>query len=184
MSFLKLISNFLPENMAYAHCDIPCGIYDPFRAQLAAHTIIRMTELLAGIKPIRHPSTPLRTRAQGEREDPSASSGQAETKAEHDIARMTHVKEEHSDILEEELETLRNDYFKEEHFAKYPNLNELFVKTLKSAGKARQNISLPDAEETLAGILEIAEIFFKTKDVEPIRVNTVYPTQREMVLYK
>ena len=168
MGSLNFFLNLLPEKIAYAHCDIPCGIYDPFRAQQAAHTIIRMTELLTEVK----------------REDPSVDSGQAETKAEHDIARMTHVKEEHSDILEEELETLKNDYFKEDHFARYTNLNELFVKTLKSAGKARQNISLPDAEETLAGVLEIAEIFFKTKNVEPVRVKTVYPTQREMVLHK
>src|SRR3989344_1883515 len=160
MRFLSLIFKILPTETAYAHCDIPCGIYDPFRAQQAAHTIIRMTELLIGIK----------------RED--------ETKAEHDIARMTDVKEKHSDVLEEELNTLRDDYFKEEHFKAYPNLNDLFVKTLKSSSKARQNISLEDAEATLNGAMEIAEIFFKTKNVEPVRVKTVYPTEREIVLYK
>jgi hypothetical protein len=51
---------------------------------------------------------------------------------------MTHVKEEHVGIIEEELETLRNDYFKEEHYKQYPNLNDLFINTLKSASKARQ----------------------------------------------
>jgi len=160
MKLVNLILNLLPSQVAFAHCDIPCGIYDPFRVQLAAHTIIRMTELLAEVK----------------RED--------ETKAEHDISRMAKVKEEHSDILEEELDTLRNDYFKEEHFKEYPNLDELFIKTLKSLGKARQNISLSDAEETLSGVQEIAEIFFKTKKVTPLRVKTVYPTEREIVLYK
>jgi len=89
---MKKLFNILPLNIAYAHCDIPCGIYDPHQAQLAAHTVIRMTQLLLEIK----------------RED--------ETKAEHDVARATHVKEEHSSIIEEELETLRNDYFKEEHY--------------------------------------------------------------------
>jgi len=157
---LSLVSKVLPEKVAYAHCDIPCGIYDPFRAQQAAHTIIRMTELLGKV----------------ERTD--------EAKTEHAVSRLTHVKEEHSDILEEELNTLRDDYFKEEHFAKFPNLNKLFIKTLKSAGKARQDISLPDAEATLAGAQEIAEIFFKTKGVESVRVKTVYPTEREIVLHK
>lgn len=145
---------------AYAHCDIPCGIYDPFRLQQAAHTVLRMTQLLSEVK----------------RDD--------ETKAEHDIARMTHVKEKHSDIVEEELDTLQNDYFKEEHFKAYPNLLDLFTKTIKSSIKSRQNIDLSSAQETLAGTQEIAEIFFKTKNVEPIRVKSVYPTQGEIVLYK
>lgn len=160
MRFLSFLFKILPTEIAYAHCDIPCGIYDPFRAQQAVHTIIRMTELLVAVK----------------RED--------EAKAEHDIARMTHVKEKHCDVLEEELNTLRDDYFKEEHFTSFPNLNNLFVKTLKSASKARQNISMEDAEATLNGVLEIAEIFFKTKNVTSVRVKTVYPTAREMVLHK
>ena len=157
---IKNLLNILPLKIAYAHCDIPCGIYDPHQAQLAAHTVIRMTQLLTEIK----------------RDN--------ETKAEHDVARTTDVKEEHSNIIEEELETLRNDYFKEEHYKEYPNLNELFVKILKSASKARQNIDIAAAEETLSGILEIAEIFYKTKGVTPVRVKSVYPTGGEMVFYK
>ena len=168
MISFKVICNFLPENTAFAHCDIPCGIYDPHQAQLAAHTVIRMTQLLTDLK----------------RENPSISSGQAETKAEHDIARITHVKEEHSNILEEELDTLRNDYFKEEHFKEYPTLQDLFVKTLKFSAKARQGIDMEAAESTLAGVQKIAEIFFKTKGVEPIRIKTVYPTGGEIVLHK
>jgi nickel superoxide dismutase len=157
---IKNLLNILPLKIAYAHCDIPCGIYDPHQAQLAAHTVIRMTQLLTEIK----------------RDN--------ETKAEHDVARMTDVKEGHSNIIEEELGTLRNDYFKEEHYKEYPNLNELFVKILKSASKARQNIDIAAAEETLSGILEIAEIFYKTKGVTPVRVKSVYPTGGEMVFYK
>jgi len=160
MKIIYIISRLLPTKTAYAHCDIPCGIYDPFRAQQAAHTVIRMTELLTKIK----------------RED--------ETRAEHDISRMTHVKEKHSDIIEEELDTLQNDYFKEEHFKNFPNLNGLFVKALKSVANARQNIDLKAAEETLELVMEIAEIFFKTKNVTPVRVKTVYPTEREIVLHK
>jgi nickel superoxide dismutase len=157
---LFFITVLLKENKAFAHCDIPCGIYDPHQAQLAAHTVIRMTQLLLGVK----------------RED--------ETKAEHDVARITHVKEEHSSAIEEELETLRNDYFKKEHYEEYPNLNELFSKVLKSVSKARQNIDITAAEETLSGVLEIAEIFYKTKGVTPIRVKSIYPTGGEIVVYK
>src|ERR1035437_4459738 len=146
MNILKNISKLLPEKIAFAHCDIPCGIYDPYVAQRAAHTILRMTQLLTDLKT------------------------DDQKKLAHDISRMTHVEEEHTDLLEEELETLRYDYFKEEHFKTYPNLESLFTKTLKTASKARQEINLEAANEVLVNVLEIAEIFFKTKNVEPVRV--------------
>lgn len=157
---MNILFKLLKENIAYAHCDIPCGIYDPHNAQLAAHTVLRMTNLLTDIK----------------RDD--------ETKAEHDIARVTRVKELHSDLLEKELETLRNDYFKDEHFSTYPNLKDLFDKTLKLSAKARQGIDKESSENVLSLVLEISEIFYKTKGVEPIRVKSVYPTGGEIVTYK
>src|ERR1700690_3064240 len=91
-----LSEKLLRENIAYAHCDIPCGIYDPYVAQRAAHTIIRMTQLLTEVK----------------QDD--------DLKSDHTIARITHVKEDHSNLLEEELDTLRNDYFKQENYKEYP----------------------------------------------------------------
>ena len=161
---MKRILNSLfyifPQNIAFAHCDIPCGIYDPYMAQRAAHTIIRMTQLRKEVK-----------------QDDDLTS-------DHTIARVTHVKEEHSDILEEELETLRNDYFKDEHYKEYPKLNDLFISVLKSSAKARQNIDMQAAQDTLSGVLAIAEIFFKTKNVEPVRVKSLYPTEGEIVLHK
>jgi nickel superoxide dismutase len=160
MRVFKTLLKILPEKVAYAHCDIPCGIYDPHMAQVAAHTVIRMTQLITDLKT------------------------DDQKKAAHDISRMTHVKEEHAGIIEKELETLRNDYFKEEHYKQYPNLNDLFINTLKAAAKVRQNIDTEAAEETLKGVLEIAEIFYKTKGVTPVRIKSVYPTEREMVLYK
>lgn len=160
MMLIRLFSMLLPQKKAFAHCDIPCGIYDTHQSQLAAHTIIRMTQFLQEVK----------------RDN--------ETKAEHDIARCTHIKEKHANLLEEELETLRNDYFKEEHFKEYSNLNELFTKVLKSLAKARQNIDMDAADETLSLVLEISEIFYKTKGVEPVRIKSIYPTEKEVVLYK
>jgi len=160
MNIFKYFFKLLPGKVAYAHCDIPCGIYDPYVLQRAAHTIVRMTQLLTDLK------------------------SDDQKKLAHDVTRITQVKEEHVNILEEELDTLQNDYFKEEHFKEYPSLKDLFTKTLKVAFKARQEINMPAAQETLTGVQEIAEIFFKTKNVEPIRVKSVYPTGGEMVLHK
>lgn len=155
------ILNFLPHETAYAHCDIPCGIYDPHNAQMAAHTIIRMTELLGQIK----------------RDD--------ELKAEHDVARVTHVKEEHSNILEHELMTLKNDYFKPEIVEKLDvNLWDLFKKTLTSASKARTGIDMEAAKETLDLTMQIAELFYKSKGIECHRVKAPYPTGLDIVVQK
>ena len=171
-----LLEKLLIEKIAYAHCDIPCGIYDPHNAQMAAHTIIRMTQLLTEVKR-DNPSTDSAS-------SPQANSGQAEIKAEHDIARITYVKEDHSSLLEEELTTLENDYFREEHYKEYPKLQEHFSNANKLGAKARQNIDMTAAKELLEEVMQIAEIFYKTKGVEPVRVKTVYPTGGEIVLHK
>jgi len=60
----------------------------------------------------------------------------------------------------------------------------LFNKTLKAASKARQEINMDVAQEVLVGTQDIAEIFFKTKNVQPFRVKSVYPTGGEIVLHK
>ena len=157
---LSVISRVLPARIAYAHCDIPCGIYDPHAAQVGAHTVIRMTQLLSELK------------------------REGEIKAEHDIARITHVKEDHGKMIEEELGTLENDYFKEEHFKEYSQLKKLISDAVKLSIKTRQTIDMKSAEELLENVLKIAEIFYKTKNLKPIRVKSPYPTERELVFYK
>jgi nickel superoxide dismutase len=143
------------------HCDIPCGIYDPHNAQMAAHTVIRMTQFLEEVK----------------RDD--------ETKAEHDIARITHVKEEHSNLIEDELMTLKNDYFKKEVVEKLGEEPwDLFKKALASSSKARQGIDMAAAKETLEAVMQIAELFYKSKGIESHRVKAPYPTGLDIVVQK
>jgi nickel superoxide dismutase len=156
---LQIIASLLTENIAYAHCDIPCGIYDPHQAQIAAHTILRMTNLLINLP----------------KEDDLSS--------DHSIARMTNVKEQHADILETELETLKNDYFKENHYEQYSSLRELFNNAQILISKTRQTIDLKSCEDLLNTVLEIAEIFYKSKNVTPFRVKSVFPTEKEIVFY-
>lgn len=152
------ILNLIPHRTAYAHCDIPCGIYDPHQAQMSAHTIIRMTDLLGQIK------------------------RDSELKAEHDVARVTHVKEEHSNILEQELETLEKDYFKEELLEKFPDLKNLFTQASKLGTKARIGIDTESAKELLEVVMKIAEIFYDSKNLEHKRVKSPYPTGLDIVV--
>ena len=68
----------------YAHCDIPCGIYDPHTAEIAALTVLRMLELIG------------------------------ESKDAHDISRYTAVKEEHTERCKREIIIIWGDFFKAE----------------------------------------------------------------------
>jgi nickel superoxide dismutase len=156
---LTSILNIIPHKIAFAHCDIPCGIYDPHGAQVAAHTVIRMTQMLIEVK----------------RDD--------ELKAEHDIVRLTHVKEEHANFLETELMTLKNDYFKKEIVDKLGvDIWDLFNKALVSNTKSRVGIDIDSAKETLELVIKIAELFYKSKGVDFKRVKAPYPTGMDIVV--
>lgn len=155
INLLNLLIKILPSRPVYAHCDIPCGIYDPTPGQIAAHTIIRMTNLI-----------------------------QEAGNDVHKISRMTYVKEEHGKKVEEELVTLWADYFKEEHLKEYPELHDLIWKTIKLSGKVRQEVNLEAANELLENVQKIAEIFWKTKGFESVRIPSGYPTEGEIVSHK
>ncbi len=107
-----------------------------------------------------------------------------ETTAEHDIARITHVKEEHGHRVEDELGTLENDYFKTEHYKTYPELKVLLATGVKLSLETRQHINMESAKELLETVMKIAEIFYKSKGLESARVKAPYPTGLDIVVQK
>src|SRR3989344_5692823 len=144
MKLKNLFFNIFPQSVAYAHCDIPCGIYDPHAAQLAAHTVIRMTNLTNDLKVSS--------------DNPSF---EERKKIISQVARFTKVKEEHAEIVKHEIRVLWGDYFKEEHLKTYPNLHSLVFKIMKAASKAKQEINIDAANELLENVQQTAEIFWK-----------------------
>ena len=164
----KLVDKLFPAKIAHAHCDIPCGIYDPHIAQMAAHTVIRMVNLINELSSSgENPPFELRKEII------------------HKISRLTAVKEEHTELCKHEIRILWGDYFKPEHVEKYPELHELFWKVMKLGSKARQEVNLQASEELLETVNKIAEIFWKTKGLDTIRVKaTFYPTGNETVYLK
>lgn len=168
MKLLSLAAKILPNHTAFAHCDIPCGIYDPTPAQIAAHTVLRMTQLLSSVE------VP-------EGEDVESIEY---TKHHNMVIRQVTVKEGHGALVEKELGTLEHDYFKPEHYEKFPELSELLKDAVKLSVETRQNVDLGKAEQLLEIILRISEIFYKTKGVTPVRVKSLYPTEREIVTYQ
>ena len=164
---LVFLSKILPTQVAYAHCDIPCGIYDPHSVQMAAHTVIRMTDLINDLKASSsEPPFDERKRIISQ------------------ISRLTNVKEEHAELVKHEIRILWGDYFKEEHLKQYPELNNLVFKTMKLASKARQEVNIEAANELLDTVQKIAQIFWKTKNIKTSEISAPYPSGGTIVVPK
>src|SRR5881409_3761362 len=112
-SLLKGLDRLSPAAVAYAHCDIPCGIYDPHHAQMAAHTVIRMIDLIDQIP------------------KPAANTSAKDWEAyAFKVSRHTAVKEQHAELAKHEVRILWGDYFKPEHVQQHPDLHEAVWKVM------------------------------------------------------
>jgi nickel superoxide dismutase len=145
----RLITFLKAPKQIYAHCDIPCGIYDPHAAQIAALSVIRMNQLINDL--------------------PKISSSSSEKDREtfvHQMSRYVKVKEDHAEICKHELRVLWGDYFKPDHLKQFPELHTTFWEAMKLASKTRTEVNLDAANQLLAKVQQIAEIFWKSKGVE------------------
>ena len=154
-----------PPRTVYAHCDIPCGIYDPIDAQLAALTVLRMDQLIAE-------TTAPAMDAKSEERAAFASK----------ISRYTTVKETHAERLKGEVRVIWGDYFTPDHAKQFPQIHELTWKILKAASKTRQGTNVADAQELLKLVQEFAEIFWQTKGAKTRRVPSMQKSGGELVV--
>lgn len=131
---------YLPAQPVFAHCDIPCGIYDPKFAQIAAETVLKMVKMIGDL-PTENPSVEDR----------------------NNFVRMVWTKEEHAQRCKEELLILWTDYFKPAHLKQFPNLHEIFWKATKLCSQNKQHVSLELAKQLVTSVNNIADIFIQTK---------------------
>lgn len=139
---------------AKAHCDIPCGIYDPITAQIAALTVIRMIDLMT------NPDV-----------EPPFNS----------MARYVAVKEEHAIKCKEEIRIIWGDYFKPELVARHPGLHELVHKIMQLGSKCKQTVNRATAMDLLEAVNEFAAIFWETKGIATRRAKSPYAPGEEVV---
>lgn len=137
----SLLLSLLPSDTAYAHCDVPCGIYDPKPAQIAAATVMKMVDKIEELPKMDKMSV-----------DDHAN-----------FVRMVWTKEEHARKCKEELLILWTDYFKSEHLEKFPNLHDTFWKAAKLCSENKQHVSKDSAQKLVDSVNEIADIFAQTK---------------------
>ena len=140
---IETLKRLIPVREVHAHCDIPCGIYDPIAAKIAAQTVLKMV---------------VRIEAMDE-SDMSAAAGNS-------FFRYVTVKEEHAELCKRELNILSNDYFKPEHHEAHPDLSSKVLGAVKLASTNKQGVDKEAAESLVAAVDEIATIFWATKGVE------------------
>ena len=126
---------FRPSTVAFAHCDLPCGVYDPAQARIEAESVKAIIE-----KYQANDDPAFRTRA-------------------------ILIKEQRADLVKHHLWVLWTDYFKPPHFEKYPQLHGLFNDTIKQASGtgSKQSMDPADGQKLLDNIAEIDKIFWETK---------------------
>ena len=124
---------FKPKNVAYAHCDLPCGVYDPAQARINAESVVNASKKYQ------------------ESDDPAFKQ------------RYITIKEDMAEEVKKDLWVLWTDYFKPEHLEKFPNVHDLFWNATKKAGEAKKTEDPAVGEELLGLIKEIDEVFQATK---------------------
>ncbi len=155
---LSLIDKHIPR--VSAHCDIPCGIYDPAVAQIAALTAIRMIDQINEL---------------AEKEE-SSLNDQAK------LGRLIAEKESHCNKAKEEIRIIWGDYFKAPQFEKFPETHELAHKIMLQGSKVRQHIDRDMAVEFLNLINQFAENFWATKNIDTYTATCPY-APAEQVCY-
>ena len=124
---------FAPKVKVSAHCDLPCGVYDPAQARIEAESVKAVQEKYLA------------------NEDP------------HFRARATVIKEQRAELAKHHVSVLWSDYFKAPHFEKYPQLNQLVNDTLKALSAAKASNDPATGAKALELIAEIDRIFWETK---------------------
>jgi nickel superoxide dismutase len=145
---------------ASAHCDIPCGIYDPHQAQIGALTVIRMIDLMNDMKQAHGPDSP---------------------DYQNNMPRYVLVKEEHAELVKREVRVIWGDYIKKEQLDKFPELPGLVHQIMQLGSKARQTANRDTAMELLTAVNRFAEIFWETKGIQTKRVKAPYKPGEEIV---
>jgi nickel superoxide dismutase len=122
-----------PTRVVHAHCDLPCGVYDPAQARIEAESVKGCQQKFQ------------------DSDDPVFRE------------RAIQIKEERADLVKHHLWVLWTDYFKPEHAQKYPQLHDLFWNATKEAGAAKKSEDPAQGQKLLDQIDEIGKIFWETK---------------------
>ncbi|MEM8593347.1 MAG: superoxide dismutase, Ni [Pseudomonadota bacterium] len=160
-TIFKQLDKAVSLSSASAHCDIPCGIYDPATAQINALTVIRCLDL---INEMQGKDLTLADQAK--------------------LARLVGQKEEHAEKVKHDVRVIWGDYFKQAQFDQVPGVHELAHKIMMVGSKCRQEIDQAQGLELLNLVNQFAEAFWKTKGVETFTAVSPYAPAKDVVYPK
>jgi nickel superoxide dismutase len=129
-----------PSTVVRAHCDLPCGVYDPEQARIEAESCLRIQERYNANEDAAY------------------------------RARAIAIKEERAELVKHHLDVLWHDYFKPEHLEAVPNLHQLFWDATKAASKVKASTDPDDGKKLLALIDDIDAAWKATGGPEKTRV--------------
>jgi nickel superoxide dismutase len=130
-----------PRATARAHCDLPCGIYDPVQARIEAESCLKIMQKLK------------------DNDDPEFR------------IRAIAIKEERAELVKHHLDVLWHDYFKPEHEAKVPDLHQMFWQATKQASAVKASTDPADGLKLLALIDSIDRAWQATGGPEKTRAQ-------------
>ncbi len=129
----------------YAHCDGPCGVYDPASTRVAAEAVLSMTKKLIDLTP------------------PSSTNSEEWSAYNNTFSRYVAIKEDQAKETKKEILILWTDYFKPIHLETYPDLHDTIWKATKLCSACKVNIDQAQAEELMNYVEKIHNIFWQTK---------------------
>jgi len=157
---VNLYDHVVGVDTVAAHCDIPCKIYDPISAQLAALSVIRFMDLIAELAA----------------KDTLSVADQAQ------LSRLVAEKETHAEKAKHEVRVIWGDYIKQPQFEQFPDMSGLVHNIMLAGSACKQGIEREKGEKLLTLVNEFAAAFWATKNVETFTAKCPYLPE-EMVVY-
>ncbi len=141
----RLTEALAPRRTAHAHCDIPCGVYDPQQARIEAESCYKIIQKY-------NESTDALFKA-----------------------RCIHVKEERAELTKHHIDVMWHDYFKPEHMDKFPDLHEVCWKASKQASQVKRTLDIDEAQKLLDLIDRIDHMWRETGGATTTRMQQLQP---------
>ncbi len=149
-TLLNALDRVFPAPIVSAHCDGPCGVYDPASARIAGESVLAMTKKLVDL---------------GDGHDLAT---------ENTRSRFIAIKEQQAELVKHELNILWHDYFKPPHLEAYPELHTTFWNAAKQASACKTSVDVAAATELMSQIEAIHNMFWATKNKDVAWVPASY----------
>lgn len=158
-ALFQALDGAMKFKIANAHCDIPCKIYDPQIAQIAALSVIRFIDLIQEIG--------------GKSELTLTDQAQ--------LTRLVREKEIHAAKVKEEVRIIWGDYFKQPQLEQFPNTHALVHNIMLAASACKQNVTREQGQKLLVLVNEFADSFWATKGIDTFSAECPYPPNQQVI---